>query len=147
MKIKPWFKYLISITLIISLIVLREYVEKLLSASYYRFAFSEMVYYIVISLLLGLCIGLFLGLEHLIRELKKEGMWKINLPKLILVGLPSLYFALSNIWLLSGNQFTREVIAYPLHYLLKYGLGYVSLFQIILGYVLITSFYKFSDKI
>lgn len=144
MKRKSWLKYLIYFPLIFFLIVLRQFVEKSFSASYYRFEYPEMFYYMVISLLLGVCIGLFLGLEHLIRELGKEGKWKINLPKLILVGLPSLYFSLSNIWILCGNQFIREIIAYPLF---RYGSGDVSLFQVILGYVVITSFYKNSEKI
>jgi MFS superfamily sulfate permease-like transporter len=146
MKIKSWLKYLIYITLIFILIVLREYVEKLFSESYYRYENPAMFCYAVISLLLGVCIGLFLGLEHLISELRKEGPWKINLPKLILAGLLSLYCSLFNIWVLSGSQFMREIIAYPLLYLFRYGSGYVSLFQMILGYVVITSFFKYSDK-
>lgn len=147
MKRRSWLKYLIYFPLIFFLIILRQFVEKSFSASYYRFEYPEMFYYMVISLLLGVCIGLFLGLEHLIRELGKEGTWKINLPKLILVGLPSLYFSLSNIWVLSGNQFMREIIAYPLLYLFRSGSGDASLIQVILGYVVITSFFKYSEKI
>lgn len=146
MKIKSWLKYLIYIILIFFLIVLREYVEKLFSASYYRYEDPAIFCYGVISLLLGICIGVFLGLEHLFKEIGKEGMWKINLPKLILVGLPSLYFSLANIWMLSGSQIMQEVIAYPLLYLFRYGSGYVSLFQMILGYVVITSFFKYREK-
>jgi hypothetical protein len=126
--------------------VLREYVRKLFLASYHRFVYPEMFYYLVINLLLGICVGLFLGLEHLIREFRKEGMWEINKPKLILVGLPSLYFSLGNIWFISGHQFVKEIIAYPIYYLLRYVSGYESLFQVIFGYVVITSFLKDKDK-
>jgi hypothetical protein len=146
MKIKSWSKYFIYITLLILLILLREYVEKLFSASYYRYEDPAFFYYAGISLLLGVGIGLFLGLEHYIRELGKEGKWKINLPKLILVGLPSLYFSISNILFFSNNQFVREIIAYPLLSLFRHSLNYISIFQIILGYVIITSCSKCSGN-
>lgn len=147
MKVKSWFKYLIYITLILFLIVLRDYVGKLVSESYYRFENSSAIYYAVISLILGICIGAFLGLEHLIGECGKEGRWKINLPKLILVGLPSLYVSLTNIYFFSGSVFIMKIIAQPLSYLLKYGLDHVSLFQVIFGFVVITSFFKYNEKI
>ena len=146
MKMKSWLKYLMHITLIFFIIALREYVEKLSLDSYSRLE-SAMVFYLVISLLLGVCIGLILGLDHLLSELRKEGMWKINLPKLILVGLPSLYFSVTNIWVLCNGQFLREIISYPLHYFFRYGSSYISLFQVILGYVVITSFFKYNEKI
>ncbi|WP_434511726.1 hypothetical protein [Desulfitobacterium sp. AusDCA] len=142
MKIKPWLKYLIYIILLFFLIALREYVEKLFLNSYHRFKYPEIFYYLVVNVFLGICIGLFLGLEHLIEELGKEGTWKINLTKLILVGLPSLYFSLANIWVLSGNRFMQELL-----YLNRYGSGYVSLFQMIFGYMVITSFFKYNEKI
>lgn len=142
MKAKPWLKYLIFVISIFLLIVLREYVDKLFLESYYRFKYPGVYFYLVISLIFGVCIGLFMGAEHLIKELKKEGTWKINLPKLIIVGLPSLYFSLSNIWFASSNQFIHKIIASPSLYLFKYGLGFISLFQMVLGYVVITSFFK-----
>ncbi|HEY8892584.1 MAG TPA: hypothetical protein VIM70_20305 [Clostridium sp.] len=146
MKMKSWLKYLIFIILIFFMIILREYVEKLYLDSHLRFE-SAMYFYLVINLLLGVCIGLILGLEHLLSEFRKEGMWKINFPKLILVGIPSLYFSLTNVWFLGKSQFLREIISYPLHYFFRYGSSYISLFQVILGYVVITSFFKYNEKI
>jgi hypothetical protein len=147
MKIKSWLKYLIYITIIIFIIVLKEYVQKLFSDAYYRYELGSIFFYVVISSFLGICIGLFLGLEHLFSELGKEGTWKINLPKLIIVGLPSLYISIANIWVFGGSKFLHNIIPYPLINLLRYGSGYVSLFQMILGYVIITSFFKYSDEI
>ena len=143
---KSWLKHLTYIILIFFMIALREYVEKLFLDSYYRQE-SAMCFYLGISLLLGVCIGAILGLEHLLSELGKEGIWKINLPKLIVLGLPSLYFSLTNIWFLSGSYFLREIISYPLQYLFKYGSSYVVLFQLIFGYVVITSFFKYNEKV
>lgn len=40
--------------------------------------------------------GLLLGLEHLISEIKKpSGRWTFNVPRFILLGIPSLIFGLS----------------------------------------------------
>jgi hypothetical protein len=143
---KSWLKYFVYTTVLILLIILKEYVEKLFLASYYRYEDPAFFYYAGISLLLGVGIGLLLGLEHFIREHGKEGTWKINLPKLILVGLPSLLFSISNILFFSNNQFVREIIAYPFLSLFRHSLNYISIFRIILGYVIITSCSKCSVK-
>lgn len=143
MKLKPWLKYLVFFALIYSLILLRGYVDQLFLASYQRFEEPAYYYYLVISLLVNTCIGVLLGLEYFINELIKEGRWKINLPKLLLVGLPSLYFSMTNIGFIS-NPFLYEKLALPVLYLFKYGTGFVSFFQVILGYVIITSPYKYA---
>ena len=142
MKLKSWLKYFIYIVVIFFLITLREYVEQLASAAYYRMQYPAINYYTVISFLLGVSIGLLLGLDHLLRELAKNGKWQINLPKLILLGIPSLYFSLTNIFLLSTIHFLQVIFAYPLFHVIKYGSDFVPLFQLILGYVIITSFDK-----
>jgi hypothetical protein len=91
-------------------------------------------------------IGILIGLHSYIIESKKLGTWKINFRKLIIIGLPSLYFSLNYIWILSGSKFLRDIIAYPLHLLNRFGFGYVSLFQVIFGYLLITSIYKCEEE-
>lgn len=146
MKVKDWIKYLIYIVLIFFIIILKGYVGNL-STAYFKQEFRANYFYLIISMLVGLCIGMVLGLEHLIREIKKEGTWKINLPKLILVGLPSLYCSLTFVFFFSGIGFLQNIIAYPLFYFLRYSSNYVPLFELILGYVVITSFYKYSEKI
>jgi hypothetical protein len=96
----------------------------------------------------GVCIGLFLGLEHFINEIRKEGNWKVNLPKLILVGLPSLYFSLTHIFMYSGIKLQENVIGAQIFYLLRYfSADYVILFQLISGYIITTSVYKCNKKI
>lgn len=145
MKIKSCLKYFIYIILVFILVVLKEQADKLFLESYYRYESPPIFYYAVIGLVLGVSIGLFLGIEHFIRELGIEGTWIINFPKLIISGLPLFYLSLSNILLFSGIQFIREFIAYPLQYLYRYGTGIVTIMQIILGYVVITSFYKDND--
>lgn len=145
MNIKSWLKYLFYIILIFAVIFLREYVGGLFTANYkqaYRINFSL----ITINMLIVVSIGILLGLEHIISETRKEGTWKINSPKIILLGLTSLYFSLTSFLIFSNIQFVQKIIAFPLYKLLKYGSGYVPLFQLILGYVIITSFYKCNKK-
>lgn len=88
-------------------------------------------------------IGLILGLEHLFTEIEKEGKWKINLPRIILIGIPSLYFSLSMFIYYTNNQ----IIDYPIYVLLKGNSSFISVFQLILGYSFITSFYKGKEEV
>lgn len=145
MKTKLWLKYLIYIVLISFLIFVRSYVGNLFTA-YFKREFQYNYFYVVITTLLGVCIGVLLGIEHFIKERRNEGTWNINMPKLILVGLPSLYLSLTNILIYSKIDFFHT-LAYPLLYLLKLGSSYVILFQLILGFVVITSFNKSDMKV
>ena len=146
MKIKTWLKYLFYILLITILIFLKEYVNGLLKADFNQ-TFRINFYFLAIAMLINVGIGLFLGLEHLISEIKKAGTWKINVPKIVLMGLPSLYFSLINFIGYSNNEFLRKILVDPIvGLLLKYGTAFTPVFQLILGYVVITSFYKQSEK-
>jgi len=92
-------------------------------------------------------IGLILGLEHLIQEIKKQGKWVINIPKLVLMGIPSLYFSLSILIYYINSQFVRDILSYPIGILLNNSPNFISVFQLILGYSIITSFYKENEEI
>ncbi|WP_128214131.1 hypothetical protein [Clostridium manihotivorum] len=87
-------------------------------------------------------LGVLLGIERLAAERKKNGIWKINLPKLIFLGIPSLYFSLGIFLYYSSISFVRDIIAYPLDYFFNNNVNILSLFQVILGYVIISSFTK-----
>lgn len=146
MKIKSILKYFIYVVLIFIMVTIREYVAYLFKTSY-QIVFRASYCYEALSLLIGVSIGLVLGLEHFLGEFKKEGTWKLNLPKLIIVGLPSLYFSLTYIFYYSGIRFLF-VIAYSIsNYISRYGSGYMILFQLIFGYIVITSFYKSNNSI
>lgn len=53
-------------------------------------SFPSALWRIVIFTLFGILIGL----DYMIGEIKKEGTWKINLSKLIFIGLPSAYMVI-----------------------------------------------------
>lgn len=141
MKSKLWLKYFIYILLILAWISFEGYIEGRFRVDFNRnFRINVDFYALVILINVGM--GLLLGAEHLINEIKKEGNWKINLPKIILIVLPSLYFSLTYYFLYNTNQFVQKILTYPFVALFKNGTTFISTFQLIVGYMLITSFYK-----
>lgn len=99
--------------------------------------------FILWSMFIFILLGLLLGLEKLILESKKPGSWKINLPKLIFLGIPSLYFSLGiHIYY---SSFIPQVLSYPIQFFLQNNLEFFSIFQVILGYVISSSFIKVED--
>ncbi|MTI81244.1 MAG: hypothetical protein FH758_10235 [Firmicutes bacterium] len=147
MKKKGWLKYTIYTVLIIILVLSKEYVATQLKADFNE-TFRINLYFLTIAMFINVGIGLILGLEHLISEVKKDGTWKINLPKITIMGLPSLYFSLTYFLGFSNNQFLQKVFLVDpiLSTLIKYGTNFILIFQLIFGYVVITSFYKHSGK-
>lgn len=145
MKRKLWFKYFLYILLFCILIFLKQYVAGRLEYSYKRNwgANGSFILMIIIPFIFNLFIGFLLGLEYIIVEFKKVGSWKINLPKLILIGLPSLFFSLTYFLACINNTFIQNIFLI----FSKLGTNFVPTFQIILGYVIATCAYKYNEKI
>lgn len=99
---------------------------------------------IIWSMIIFIVFGLLLGLEMLLLEMRKDGKWMINLPRLILLGAPSLYFSSGILILSCPIALIRRTISYPILYFLKYE-DILSIFQVILGYIIITSFIKVKE--
>lgn len=76
--------------------------------------------------------------------IRKDGKWRINIPRLILLGVPSLYFSLGILILSFPITFIRQTLSYPILYFLKCD-DILSIFQVILGYIIITSFMKVKE--
>ncbi len=140
MNIKRWSKYPIYLFLIFAFVYLNTSKSfPFFNKTNYTFNY----FHLVVNILTGVLIGVILGFEHLYTEYKKDGLWKINLPKLIILGLPSLYFSLTYIVLYNNIPVITKLVINTSTYLLNYVSDkYISFFQLILGYVLITSFYK-----
>jgi len=145
MRIKLWLKYCLYSLLLIVLIFLKEYVAGKLKFSLVRTwgGGGRYILFITVPFIFNLVIGLLLGIEHFIVEIRKAGTWKINLPKLLLVGLPSLFFSLTYHVALINNPFVQSK-------LLRYatlGTYFIPVFQIVLGYVFITCLFKTTQKV
>ncbi|TKD66460.1 hypothetical protein [Pseudalkalibacillus hwajinpoensis] len=86
----------------------------------------------IIAALSYLSIGGYLGLPLLIKEYNKTGKWRVNLQKLTLIGLPSLYLASS--WFIP----TSILPAFLFHSYEELSLGGI----IATGYIATMSFTK-----
>ncbi|MDV4150744.1 hypothetical protein R0131_07825 [Clostridium sp. AL.422] len=128
MKSRSWRKYIIYLILIVGLYITGTL---LLEMHYDRAAITFMYNYWLITLIRIIFyggIGVVLGLDGFLIELKREGKWKFNIPKLIILGIPSLIFSIPYIVILVpiSNSFSNIF----------------TISSIILGYTLISSLYK-----
>ncbi len=140
MNIKSWFKYLIYLLLILAMVYLN--ISKFFSF-YNKINFTYNYFHLFINTFSGILIGVLLGSENFYKEYKREGVWKINVPKLIVIGLPSLYLAFTYILLFTRIPVLSKLVLNTSSYLLNLGTDkYILFFQLILGYVIITSFYR-----
>lgn len=142
MKGKSWLKYLLVILSIIIMVFWGHHIfEGIRRSTIETFNFNPYVQNIVGMFFYG-TIGLLLGLEHLIEETKKEGKWVLNIPKIVLIGVPALYFSLA-IFIFYNNLFLNNIWSFPIRILLTNGnSNFIIVFQVILGYTIITSFIK-----
>lgn len=119
--------------------VIKQY-KTIASLTYVYFS-----YRLIIIVLIYMIEGAILGIEHFLEEIRKAGRWKLNLPKMIFMGIPSLYFALYPILAYSAaaNKIYLPIVNSSL---LNSSLGYITIFEVIFGYCIITSFYKHNEE-
>ena len=123
-----WGKYLIYLILIVALYITGTL---LLDMHYNRAAITFVYNYWLITLIRIIFyggIGAVLGLDGFIIELKREGKWKFDIPRLIILGIPSLIFSIPYITILVPISTSFSNI--------------FTISSIILGYMLISSPYK-----
>lgn len=141
MKNKPWLKYLIYLIQLVVLVYMDGYAEKL------QFNYNEQTYgfsftLIALAIAIKVSIGLTMGTEHLTNEMKKGGTWDLNLPKILVLVIPSLYFSISRLVAFLPSEILQDLFAKPAYQLFQNNTGFIAIFQILFGYFLITSLYK-----
>ena len=143
MKLKSWLKYFVYALAILvflfldSLIFQRIRIIQNLTCSISYALLS-------VTILINMMLGALLGVEHLITEKKKTGLWKLNLPKIIFLVFPSLYVSLTYLLYFTVIGFIYN----PFIGLLtsnRYSLDIISISQVLFGYFITTSFYKQSN--
>lgn len=103
--------------------------------------------FIAWSIVIFIVFGLLLGIDYLFEEIKKEGAWKINICKLLFIGLPCIYYALSLFTMWFNIECLQFLVIHSVIENLVNSLLANTVIEILLGYTLITSFYKVSaDK-
>jgi len=137
MKNKTWIKYLLYITLIVFAVYFKGFVENIFQKEVGK-SFRIELYMLVSLALFTVIIGVALGVEHLMREAKCEGVWKLNIPKFIFLGMPVLYLA--SIYI-TTFLFKSNLLFVSIYKLLN-STSLITIFQILFGYIIITSFYK-----
>ncbi|AOA01520.1 MAG: hypothetical protein RR638_12330 [Carnobacterium sp.] len=78
-------------------------------------------------------LGVLIGIEFLVSQINKSGKWRINLAKLTFLGIPSILFTFFNVQIANLN---------PGLNFLSTNQTFLIFWQIVLGYTLVTSFYK-----
>lgn len=107
----------------------------------------QMFPYIISMTIIYPLFGMLLGTSHILNEHKKRGKWKLNLGKILVIGLPAFFLSYYTVLVFSIDA--------PLHFLSIPG-GFFNkmmlsgstmhFFQILLGYTILTSFYKEERK-
>lgn len=137
---KSWLNYFVYGILIFGVIYTGNYLEL-----YFKGDFITSFSSLLVLILMNVILGVLLGLEHLISEFRKSGRWKINLPKLLLLALPSIYLSMSYFFSQSGNSILWNLIGFPAKLFVQHGMRSFGAFYTIFGYFLATSFYRESD--
>ena len=147
MKTKRWINYLIIIIFMIILVFGGQYVLNnlnIMTQSTGDFRYNILRWILLFIIYCGA--GILLGLKYFIQEFKVESKWKLNLPKLLIIGIPCFYFSFGTLlWYCNGNCLISIVIG-PIDLLYNSGKDLIPFFQFTLGYVILTSFYKEKTK-
>ena len=130
MKREGWLKNIIYLLLIsilfwIGVKIRSDYFEKFKTTFETNILFISLVNFIFFG-----GIGFVLGLDNLIRELKKDGKIKVNISKLIVLGLPVLILSIPYSWLMLGPK------------IISLSTYLVLICNLILGHTLATSITK-----
>ena len=113
MKNNNWLKYLLYAVILICYITFSDKIITSLM-NHTQTTYSPFLY-ILGSMIIFIVLGLLLGLESFISEMKKEGKWRINAPKVVFLGLPSLYFSVGTfIYFYCPIEFVQVNLCYPL---------------------------------
>ena len=130
----------VFIVLVISIDWANQYMRVLRAKTYSYVALSASVQ-IIGPFLLGLLIG---SLDF-IRQLQKDGYWKVNIIRLLVLGLPLfIILAMFNLTYL-GVMWPQMLYKFFMLYILTSD-GMIKYMAIFLGYIVISSFAKVSGS-
>lgn len=137
-NIKNWIGYIIYLLLLICYILAsHQLIEQLTSQTKMTYKAYPLILGRTIIFIL---FGMLLGLDYIVREIKKEGKWKINLSKIILIGLPSAYIVTCYLMWLNGISFIVTHFIFILS-----TADFSTAVDILFGYTVISSFYKVKE--
>lgn len=145
MKALSWLKYFVYLLLLVLVIWLKGATEAAFQTDYNTTYQINYLLYSVINIL-PIIVGVVIGLEAFINERTKTGRWKLNLPKLILVAIPSLYASILYFLALIQNETIYNIFITPVVKFFGGNANFIIIFQVVLGYSLITLCQKVERK-
>lgn len=140
MKKNYWLSYFLYSIIFFCYIIFSN--KWLLLLNEQRINTFEILPYLVWSTIIFIIFGALLGIEKFILERRKEGHWEVNLPKVILLGIPSLYLAFGYYLYYCPIRFVQLTLTYPIQFLLQGNSSFWPIFQMLFGYIVVTSFHK-----
>lgn len=140
MKVISWLKYFVFLLLIVLVLWVQGKAQNAFETQFTTTYKINHVMYLA-AMLLPILVGLIIGLESFINESRKEGRWKLNLPKLIIFIIPSLFATSLYFILLSQNEKAYNFFIKPFFNFFN-GSGFITMLEILLGYSIITLMYK-----
>jgi hypothetical protein len=139
-KVKTELAYLLYF---VTLIVLIPYMLDLLAYFHMRASSNfDMSSYMIAMTLMSFTMGIYLGIPHIINQMKRRGQWQINWIRLLCLGFPFFTFSVAIVmyFILQVNFLNNIVIYVTGQYLREVGMISIT----ILGFVLIKSIKKSS---
>ena len=133
MKSRSFGKYLIYLIFIIGLYIIGTLLlDKCYAEARITFVYNYWLITLIKIIFYG-GIGAVLGLDSFLVELKREGKWKLDILRLIILGIPSLIFSIPYIMILIpiSNSFSSVF----------------TISSIVFGYTMISSIYKEEEDV
>jgi hypothetical protein len=119
-----------------------SYLDRLQATSSANFDSTPFFY---MSFLISFAIGLYIGIPHLVKQIKQEGTWKVNLSELLVVGVPILLLSIGSLsyFIYPNTELTLNIVnliirPFTTHYILELGM----ILSLILGFILVKCIYK-----
>jgi hypothetical protein len=143
MKIKSWGQYLPTILIIIFWVFGASNNFRLIEEVESRIYIPQIWLRTTVAFFYYGGVGVLLGLNHFTVEMKKKGVWRANWPKLIVLGLPSLFYSFSLAIATYGGPFFGRMSYILASQLINNYWDVAYLFPLVLGHTIITGFYKY----
>lgn len=88
-------------------------------------------------------LGFLIGSDYLYKEFNKVGLWKVRVSKLIIIGLPLMIYVLAPLISFFNFQPILSLFGNSIIYLQAQFSHMDKAIEVLLGYSIITSFYKY----
>ncbi|MDP4093695.1 MAG: hypothetical protein Q8920_10080 [Bacillota bacterium] len=143
---KEWKRYLIYVVCIFVYISLSAFIYYKINS--HSNTTGSIDFYVagLVPFCVNTIFGVLLGMEHFIKMKKGTGMWKLNTTRLLIVGVPSFILSLYYFFYHSNIRILIDLTdLLPNEIMLQK--PFMNFVQILLGYIVITSFIKKNKEI